>query len=147
MIRPIAVAIYVALLLAFIACSTGQRQSSPISTESTSLCQLMLHPDEHLGQLVTLHVRVSIFRHGTSISDAACSQYAVSLVSGVSQSESLSNFDQFVAEHRQSNKPIFATIEGRLARGSNDGFVAKRNFVFRLESAREVHEENTTKAP
>lgn len=147
MIRASVVAVCSVLFLAVAAHSTGQPQSASTASASMSLCQIMSQPEEHVGHLVTLRVRVNTFRHGVSISDDACSKYAVGLVSGSGQTESLASFDRFIAEHRQSRKPIFATVEGRLAKGGNDGFVVKRDFVFRLESAWEMHEGKSTKAP
>jgi hypothetical protein len=42
------------------------------------------------------------------------------------QTDTLSHFYQFLAEHRRSSKPIFATITGRLVNGEDGGFVLKR---------------------
>ena len=147
MMRALIVAIYAVLFVEVAACSTGHPQSSAATNVNVSLCQIMSHPEGYVGQLVTLRVRINMFRHGTSITDGACSKYSVSLASGPGQTNALANFNQFIAEHRQSRKPLFATVEGRLAKGGEDGFFARRDFVFRLESAREMHEGKTTKVP
>jgi hypothetical protein len=146
MIRALLFAAYEVLFVTVAACSMGHQQPSQALSASVSLCQVMSHPEGYVGQLVTLQVRIKTFRHGASIMDAACSKYSVSLTSDPGQTESLTKFNRFVAEHRQSSNPLFATVEGRLAKGGDDGFLAKRDFVFRLESARDMHEGNPTSA-
>jgi hypothetical protein len=56
------------------------------------------------------------------------------------QTDALSHFYQFLAEHRQTSKPIFATITGRLVKGEDGRFVLKRDFVLELEAVSEISE-------
>jgi hypothetical protein len=116
---------------------------------SISLCQILATPERYLGGLVIIRVRVKTYRHGTSISDRSCSKQAMSLVADDSalKNDDVNHFYRFLAEHRQSSAPIYATLIGRTARGSGGGFVAKRDFVFRLEVVAEVAEANQQKTP
>jgi hypothetical protein len=54
------------------------------------------------------------------------------------QTNALSRFYEFIAKHRQTGKPICATITGRLVNGEDRGFVLKRKVVFKLESVSEI---------
>lgn len=112
------------------------------STEKISFCQLMSQVDKYRGNEVTLRVRVKLYRHGTSISDRACPKQSLTLIADQTalQTNSLSHFYQFLAEHRHTSKPIFATITGRLVNGEGGGFALKRKVVFKLESASEISE-------
>jgi hypothetical protein len=56
------------------------------------------------------------------------------------QTDTLSHFYQFLAEHRRSSKPIFATITGRLVKTEGSGFVLNRDVVFKLESVSDISE-------
>jgi hypothetical protein len=125
------------------ACSVGQQQPSATANASVSLCKIMAHPEQHVGEPVTLRVRINVFRHGLSITDDACMKYSVSVTSDQEHADSVADFNRFVAEHRRSNLPLYATLEGRIMNGTADGFLAKRDFVFRLEAAREMHEGST----
>jgi hypothetical protein len=89
---------------------------------------------------VILRVRVKSYRHGTSVSDRACPKQSLLVIADQTalQTNALSHFDQFLAEHRQTSKPIFATITGRLVNGENSGFVLKQKVVFKLESVSEI---------
>src|ERR1017187_6741210 len=106
------------------------------------LCQLVSQPDTYLGREMTLRVRVKSYRHGTAISDRGCPKQSLHVIADQAavQTNPLSHFYQFLAEHRQTSKPIFATITGRLVRGEDGGFVLKRNVVFKLESVSEISE-------
>jgi hypothetical protein len=86
--------------------------------------------------------KVKIYRHGTSISDRACPKQSLTLIADQTalQTNSLSHFYQFLAEHRQTSNKIFATITGRLVNGEGGGFVPKRKVAFKLESVSEVSE-------
>jgi hypothetical protein len=108
--------------------------------ESVGFCQLISQLDKYRGNLVTLRVRVKIYRHGTSISDRACPKQSLTLIADQTalQTNSLSHFYQFLAEHRQTSNKIFATITGRLVNGEGGGFVPKRKVAFKLESVSEV---------
>jgi hypothetical protein len=110
--------------------------------ESVGFCQLISQLDKYRGNLVTLRVRVKIYRHGTSISDRACPKQSLTLIADQTalQTNSLSHFYQFLAEHRQTSNKIFATITGRLVNGEGGGFVPKRKVAFKLESVSEVSE-------
>jgi hypothetical protein len=110
--------------------------------ETIGFCQLISQLDKYRGNPVTLRVRVKLYRHGTSISDRACPRQSLNLIADQTdlQSNSLSHFYQFLAEHRQTSKPIFATITGRLVNGEGGGFALKRKVVFKLESVSEVAE-------
>jgi hypothetical protein len=55
----------------------------------------------------------------------------------------VSRFYQFLAKHRRANTPVFATIKGRLVKGEDDGFIAKRDLVFMMESVSEISEVET----
>jgi hypothetical protein len=108
--------------------------------ESVGFCQLISQLHKYRGNLVTLRVRVKIYRHGTSISDRACPKQSLTLIADQTalQTNSLSHFYQFLAEHRQTSNKIFATITGRLVNGEGGGFVPKRKVAFKLESVSEV---------
>jgi len=111
-------------------------QAQQKTTEVVSLCQLMSRPNQYFEKAVTLHIRVKIYRHGTSISDGSCPKNTLLLVTNQSaeQTNSVSHFYEFLAQHRQSSTPIFATITGHLVKGSTSGFVLRRDFDFELES-------------
>jgi hypothetical protein len=83
-----------------------------------------------------------MYRHGTSISDRACPKQSLLLIADQAavQTNSLSHFYKFLAEHRRTNKPTFATITGRVVKGEDGDFVLKRDFVFKLESVSEISE-------
>jgi hypothetical protein len=112
------------------------------TAEAVSFCQLVSQPDKYRGTPVTLRVRVNIYRHGDSISDRACPKQSLLLIAdqAATQTNALSHFYQFLADHRQTSKPILATITGRLVKGEDSGFVLKRDVVFRLESVSEISE-------
>jgi hypothetical protein len=112
------------------------------TAETVGFCQLVSQLDKYRGNPVTLRVRVKLYRHGTSISDQACPKQLLTLIADQTalQTNSLSHFYQFLAEHRHTSKPIFATITGRLVDGEGGGFALKRKVVFKLESVSEVSE-------
>jgi len=109
---------------------------------TVTFCQLISKLDKFRGNPVTLRVKVNMYRHGTSISDRACPKQSLLLIAdhAAVQTNALSHFYQFLAEHRQTSKPIFATITGRLVNGEDGGFVLKRSVVFQLESVSEISE-------
>jgi len=113
-----------------------------MTAETVGFCQLMSQVDKYRGNPVTLRVRVKIYRHGTSISDRACPKESLLVIGDQAalHTNALSHFYQFVAEHRQTSKPIFATITGRLVNGEDGGFVLKRKVIFKLESVSEISE-------
>jgi hypothetical protein len=116
---------------------------------SVSLCQILSQPEHYLDSSVTIRVRVKTYRHGTSISDRACPKQALSLIADDSslKNDDVAHFYRFLAERRQSTAPIYAILTGRTTRGSEGGFVVKRDFVFKLESVAEVAEANQQKKP
>lgn len=119
------------------------------ATGVVSLCQLIAQSDQYFGTAVTLRVRVRIYRHGTSISDDVCPKSTLLLVTNQSaeQASSVSHFYQFLGHHRQSSKPIFATITGHLVKGSSSGFVLRRDFDFELDSVSDLSEGNKVSGP
>jgi hypothetical protein len=143
--------IYSALgLLAVLALSLDRAlYAQERTTESVAFCQLVSQPDKYRGNPVTLRVKVNVYRHGTSISDRACPKESLLLIAdrAAVQTDALSNFYQFLAEHRQTSKPIFATITGSLVKGEDGGFVLKRNVVFKLESVSEISEGGSPNNP
>jgi hypothetical protein len=112
------------------------------TAETISFCQLVSQRDKYRGTPVTLRVSVNIYRHGDSITDRACPKESLLLIAdqAAAQTNALSHFYQFLADHRQTTKPILATITGRLVKGEDGGFVLKRHVVFRLESVSEISE-------
>lgn len=112
------------------------------TAETVAFCQRISRLDKYRGTQVTLRVSVNVYRHGTTISDRACSKHSLLLIPDPAavQTNALSHFYQFLAEHKRSSRPIFATITGRLVKGEDGGFVLKRNVVFKLESVSEVSE-------
>ena len=114
---------------------------------SVSSCQILSHPEHYLDGSVTIRVRVQTYRHGTSISARNCPKQVLSLIADDSalKHDDVNHFYRFLAEHRQSTVPIIAILTGRTTRGSDGGFVAKRVFVFKLESVAEVAEGNQRK--
>lgn len=110
--------------------------------EKISLCQIVSRLDKHRDTPVTLRVRVKLYRHGTTISDRDCPKQSLLLIADQAavETDALSHFYQFLAEHRQTSKPILATITGRLANGEDGGFVVQRKVVFKLESVSEISE-------
>lgn len=112
------------------------------TAETVGFCQVVSQLDKYRGNPVTLRVRVKIYRHGTSISNRACPKQSLLVIAEQTalQTNSVSHFYQFLAEHRQTSKPIFATITGRVVNGEEGGFVLKRKVVFKLESVSEISE-------
>lgn len=112
------------------------------TAETVGFCQVVSRLDKYRGSPVTLRVRVRIYRHGTSISDRACPKQSLVLTADQTalQTNSVSHFYQFLAEHRQTSKPIFATITGRLVSDEGSGFTLQRKVVFKLESVSDVSE-------
>ena len=110
--------------------------------ETIAFCQLTSQLDKYRGNEVTVRVRVKTYRHGTTISDRACPKQSLLLVPDESavQTDAVSHFYQFLAEHRRSSKAVLATITGRLVKGEDGGFVLKRDVVFRLESVSDFSE-------
>lgn len=122
-------------LLALLTCGwdlTLYGEAKP--AETISLCELVSRLDRYRDTRVTLRVRVKQYRHGTTISDRNCPKQSLVLIADqpAVQTDALSHFYQFLAQHRRSTKPIFATIAGRLVKGEESGFVLKRNVVFKL---------------
>ena len=91
---------------------------------------------------MTIHATVNLYRHGTSISDQACSKKSLILVANQSagRAESTNHFYQFLAGHRESRNRIHAVFTGRLVRGTEKGFVVKRDFDFELDTVSSVSE-------
>ena len=145
-IAVLAVLVPSAILMAFSGRALQEQEKTP---EVISFCQLLSRPDQYLGKEVTIRIRVKVFRHGTSISDDACPKNALLLKTNQSseQKYSVSHFYQFLVQHRQSSKPIFATITGHLVRGSTSGFVLRRDFDFELDSVAEISEGNKVSVP
>jgi phage tail tube protein FII len=112
------------------------------AAETVTLCKLASRLDKYRGAQVTVRVRVKVYRHGTTISDRACPKQSLLLIADQAavQTASLSRFYKFLAEHRRSGRPIFATITGRLVKGEAGGFVLKRDVAFKLELVSEVSE-------
>lgn len=110
--------------------------------ETISLCEIVSRIDKYRDTPVTLRVRVNLYRHGTTISDQDCPKQSLLLIADQAavQTDALSHFYQFLAEHKRSTKPIFATIAGRLVKGEDGGYMLKRDVVFKLESVSEVSE-------
>jgi len=106
------------------------------TAETIGFCQLISQLDKYSGNPVTVRVRVKIYRHGTSISDQACPKESLTLIADQTalQASSVSHFYRFLAEHRQTSRPIFATITGRVVNGEDGGFALKRKVVFKVES-------------
>jgi hypothetical protein len=112
------------------------------TAETVGFCKLVSQLDNYRENPVTVRVKVKLYRHGTLISDPACPRQSLTLIAdqAAPQTDSLSHFYQFLAEHRRTSKPIFATITGRLVNGEGGGFALKRKVVFKLESVSEVAE-------
>ena len=133
------------LVLFFLAsCPAWALQVEDQTLATVSLCQLVSQPDTYLGREMTLRIRVKSYRHGTAISDRGCPKQSLLVIADQAavQTNRLSHFYQFLAEHKQSRKAIFATITGRLVRGEDGDFVLKRNVVFKLESVSEISEDS-----
>lgn len=137
-------AIYVSLGLLVILVSVCHRElyAQERTAETVGFCQLVSHPDRYRGNPVTIRVRVKLYRHTTLISHRECPKQSLTLIADQTalQTKSLSRFYQFLAEHRHTSKPLFATITGRLVDGEGGGFTLKREVEFKLESVSEVSE-------
>lgn len=142
MIRKLVIYVPLGLLAVLASVLHRELYAQERAAETVGFCQLVSQLDKYRGNPVTLRVRVKLYRHGTSISDRACPKQSLTLIADLTalQTNSLSHFYQFLAEHRHTSKPIFATITGRLMNGEGGGFVLKRKVVFKLESVSEVSE-------
>ena len=118
------------------------------TAETVGFCQLISQADTYRGNPVTVRVKVKVYRHVTLISDPACPKQSLTLIADQAalQTNSLSHFYEFLAEHRKTSKPIFATITGRLVNDEGGGFALKRKVVFKLESVSEVAEGGSPKS-
>ena len=135
--------IYASLgLLAALALAPERTLYAQEKTEPIAVCQLISKPDKYRGQELTLRVRVKTYRHGTTISDRACPKQSLLVIAdeAAAQTDAVSHFYQFLAEHRRSSKPIFATITGRLVKTEDSGFVLTRDVAFKLESVSDISE-------
>ena len=130
------------VLFLLASCPTWALQVQDKTPATVSLCQLVSQPNTYLGREVTLRVGVKSYRHGTAISDRGCPKQSLLVIAdqGAVQTDPVSHFYQFLAEHKKTSKAIFATITGRLVSGEDGGFVVKRNVVFKLESVSEISE-------
>jgi hypothetical protein len=142
MTRKLLMYVFIGLLAVFASVLDRELYAQEMSSETVDFCQLISQLDKYHGRSVTLRVRVKLYRHGTSISDRACLKQSLNLIADQTalQTNSLSHFYQFLAEHRRTSKPIFATITGRLVNGEGGGFTLKRKVVFKLESVSEIAE-------
>jgi hypothetical protein len=142
MIRKLLMYVFIGLLAVFASVLDRELYAQERAAETVNFCHLISQIDNYRGSPVTLRIRVKVYRHGTSISDRACPKQSLILIADQTalQSASLSRFYQFLAEHRRTSKPIFATITGRLVNGESGGFILKREVVFKLESVSEVAE-------
>jgi hypothetical protein len=131
--------------------STPKQSTAPYRTDTSGvlgaaefvpLCQILEKPDDFLGRLVIVNVRVRTYRHGTSISDSSCPKKALAMIAddAAVKNEGVLGFLQFLAKHRNSTAPIYAKLTGRTVRGTDEGFVLKREFVFKLDSVSEFAE-------
>jgi hypothetical protein len=111
-------------------------QSHASAAEKVSFCQLTVHPHLYVGKLVMVDVDVKMYKHGVSISNSECPKQSLLLIASQqsSQTESVSRFYRFLAQHRQSRSPVVAKIAGRLVKGTEHGFVLRRDFDFDLDS-------------
>ena len=130
------------VLFLLASCPTWALQVQDKTPATVSLCQLVSQPNTYLGREVTLRVGVKSYRHGTAISDRRCPKQSLLVIAdqGAVQTDPVSHFYQFLAEHKKTSQAIFATITGRLVSGEGGGFVVKRNVVFKLESVSEISE-------
>ena len=112
------------------------------TAETVGFCKLVSQLDKYRENPVTVRVDVKLYRHVTLISDPVCPKQSLTLIADQTalQSNSVSHFYRFLAEHRHTSKPIFATITGRLVNGKGGGFALKRKVVFKLESVSEIAE-------
>jgi hypothetical protein len=147
------------IVFLLVLCAHSQTQSPPAPTQSAApyrtgtsdvsgaaaivpLCQILARPDNYLGRLVNVKVRVRAYRHGTSISDSSCPQKALTVIANDAavKDNGVLGFFRFLAQHRNSTAPIYAKLTGRTVRGTDEGFVLKREFVFKLEAVSEFAE-------
>lgn len=142
MIRKLVMYVCLGLLAVLASVLDRELYAQERTAETVGFCQLVSQPDKYRENSVTVRVRVKLYRHGTSISDRACPKQSLALIADQTalQTNSLSHFYQFLAEHRRTTKPIFATITGRVVNGESGGFALKRKVVFKLESVSEVAE-------
>jgi hypothetical protein len=142
MIRKLVVCASLGLLAVLALLLDRELYAQERTAETIGFCQLISQLDKYRGNSVTLQVRVKIYRHVTSVSDRACPKQSLLVIADPTalQTNALSHFYQFLAEHRQTSKPILATITGRLVDGEDGGFVLKRKVVFKLESVSEISE-------
>src|SRR5579872_560695 len=115
MTRKLLMYVFTGLLAVFASVLDRELYAQEMSSETVDFCRLISQLDKYHGRPVTLRVRVKLYRHGTSISDRACPKQSLTLIADQTalQTNSLSHFYQFLAEHRRTSKPIFATITGR----------------------------------
>lgn len=142
MIQKLAMCVSLGLLAVLALVLDAELCSQEKTAETVGFCQLISQLDKYRGKSMTLRVRVKVYRHGTSISDRGCSKQSLVLIADQTalQTNSVSHFYQFLAEHRQTSNPIFAIITGRLVNGEGGGFVLKRKVAFKLESVAEFSE-------
>jgi hypothetical protein len=138
--RKLLVCASLGLLAALMSVLDQELRAQGTTAETVGFCKLISQLDKYRENPVTVRVKVKLYRHGTLISDPVCPKQSLTLIADQTalQTNSLSYFYQFLAEHRHTSKPILATITGRLVRGEDSGFVLKRNFVFRLESVSQI---------
>jgi hypothetical protein len=142
MIRKLVVYAFPGLLAVLALFPDRELYTQERTAETVGFCQLISQLDKYRGNPVTLRVRVKIYRHGTSISDRACPKQSLLVIADQTalQTNALSHFYQFLAEHRQTSTPMFATITGRSVNGEDGSFLLKRKVVFNLESVSEISE-------
>jgi hypothetical protein len=112
------------------------------AVRATFLCEVLAKRDKYQGVVISVRVRVDMYRHRTLISDPSCPERNVDLIT-VSSSESnksVVSFYRSLKHHYKSGHPIFAMLVGRLMSDSSQTFVASRELVFEMESVSNVSE-------
>lgn len=119
----------------------GRGENTPYT--DSSVCQMLSEPTKFAEVPVVIHVTVKVYRHGTAISDSACPEKKVRLVAARSSADepSVTEFNRFLALHRQSTRTIIAVLRGYLSHDLNDGFPLKQQWTFELQAASDVRED------
>ena|ERR1700722_249417 len=127
------------ILILFLTAVCGPGIAAPPEVPTVSLCELVTHATKYQGRDVVTRVRITVYKHGTSIWDPSCSQRGADLQWKESSAGTL-HLTSVLKEAGMSDHPVTATLKGTWMgeQHTDNGFILQPRLVFAMSDAFDV---------
>ena len=127
------------LFMLFLSGVCRPETAAPPEIPAVTLCELLSHSKEYQGRDVVITVRITAYKHGTSISDPSCSGRGADL-QWKGSSTGTAHLSSVLREAGMSDHPVTATLKGTWMgeQHTDNAFIHQPRLVFAMSDASDI---------